>query len=145
MNTLKLILFIVLAVSIAGCGEVTENIVNNSNSAGCEITMFNIELDERELNQEFTINNAVVCNGSSNAQVSFSGENAKYFLVNGQSALSYNLNNGINQGSTLNLTFSMAPEAENIQGTISATFVLKVSNYLNMQEFNQEYTITRLK
>lgn len=141
----KSLLFIMLAVFISGCGETSENGSDSINSLGCEIIMFNIELDERELSQVFTINNAVTCNGSSNINVSFSGENAKYFLVNEQSSLIYNLNNGVNQGNSLDLTFSMAPEAETIQGTISATVVLKVSNYSTMQKFNQEYTITRLK
>ena len=104
-----------------------------------------IVIDEREMQSEFTIENAVKCNGSSNVNVSFNGENAEYFLVNGKSELSYNLNNGVNQGNSLSLTFSTSPEADTMQETISATIILKISNYSTMKKFNQEYTITRLK
>ncbi len=36
-------------------------------------------------------------------------------------------------------------EADTMQETISATIILKISNYSTMKKFNQEYTITRLK
>lgn len=147
MNILKKIVLLTAFVAIAGCGEITPDNISgdNGNKLGCEIIMMNIELDERETSSIFEITDAVKCNGSSNVQVSFSGENAKYFLVNNQSELSYNLNNGVNQGNSLSLTFSTSPEAETVTDTITATIILKVSNYSTMEKFNQEYTITRLK
>lgn len=142
----KLILAIMLIAAITGCGDSDSDSGSSSGSKlGCDILMTDIELDERLLDTSYTINNAVKCNGSSNAQVTFSGDNAQYFLVNGESSLSYNLNNGVNQGNSLNLTFSTSPEAETIQGTISATITLKVSNYSTMEKFTHDYTITRVK
>ncbi len=148
MNIIKkLVLTVIFIAGISGCSDSeSDNISgNNDNSLGCEVIMFDIELDEREMQSEFTIENAVKCNGSSNFNVSFTGENAKYFLVNNKSELSYNLNNGVNQGNSLNLTFSTSPEADTMQETISSTIILKISNYSTMKKFNQEYAITRLK
>lgn len=147
MNIFKKFFLLAVITAVAGCADLLPDDVSGdiNNDLGCDITMFDIKLDEREMDSIVIIENAIVCNGSSNAQVSFSGENAKYFLVNDQSELSYNFNNLVNHDNFLNLTFSTSPEAQDITGTITATIVLKVSNYVTMKKFEQEYTITRIK